>query len=485
MSLLGIDIGTTGTKGAVFSADGRMLASAGRIYPLIVPDFSSCELDTGAVLAAVEEVIRECASGARSDPVRALGISTMGDSLTLIDEAGRPLSHTVVGAADRRAAAQAGELEKRFGRENLFRRTGAVPGAFTAIAKILWFKENRPSLYKAAAYFTGLQELVHLRLGVEPAMDYSLASRTMLMDISAKDLAAPLFREIGLEKDRFFPVAEASSVRGTVSPKSAERLGLDRETVVVAGGFDQCCAAAGSGCLSPGVTALGMGTLEAIVPYLEHAVFDSALLEGHHGCNLHVLPGGYSTLGYVTSSGGALAWFDRKFLRGSGDIYREEYLESVLSGASDIRFYPYVTGSGTPWIDENRTASVYGLTLETGIDDMARALLEGLAFEVGTNVEDFRSAGVEVSVLKASGGGARSDRLLQLRADVTGLPVERVPVTEAGCLGAAFVAGLGTGIFSSAEDIEGFVRPGRVFEPRTHYTERYEAAYRGYLEGRS
>ncbi len=447
MSLLGIDIGTTGTKGAVFSDDGCVLASAGRSYPLLVPDSACCELDTGAVLEAVEEVIRECTAAVRTDPVRAVGISTMGDSLTLVDSSGRPLSYTVVGAADRRAAGEAGELEKRFGRENLFRRTGAVPGAFTALAKILWFRENRPSLYEAAAKFTGLQELVHLCLGVEPAMDYSLASRTMLMDVTAKTLAVPLFREIGLGKDRFFPVAEASSVRGTVSPQAAERLGLDRETVIVAGGFDQCCAALGSGCISPGVTALGMGTLEAIVPYLEHAVFDPALLEGHHGCNLHVLPGGYSTLGYVTSSGGALAWFDRKFLRGSADIYREEYLDSVLSGASNVRFYPYITGSGTPRIDENRTASVYGLTLETGLDDMARALLEGIVFEVKRNVDDFRSAGVEVSILKASGGGARSDRLLQLRADVTGLPVERVPVTEAGCLGAAFLAGLGTGIF--------------------------------------
>jgi sugar (pentulose or hexulose) kinase len=316
-------------------------------------------------------------------------------------------------------------------------------------------------------------------------MDYSLASRAMLMDINSKTLASSLLLDLGIERSNFYPIKEASSLRGTLDPLVAERLGLNKNVIVVTGGFDQCCAAVGSGCIRPGLTALSMGTLEAIVPFLDNISVAPSLLRGNHGCTFHCLPGVYSTLGYVTSSGGALAWFDRKFMGESGVIYRDDYLNKVLEGPSELILYPYVTGAGTPWIDENRKGSIHGLTLDKGIDDIVRALIEGIAFEVKANVEDFESAGVSVKLLKASGGGSLSDTLLQLRADVTGLPVERVPVSESGCLGAAFIAGLGAGIFNNPYDIQHLVARGKIFEPRKELRGQYESAYRMYKEGRN
>jgi xylulokinase len=146
---------------------------------------------------------------------------------------------------------------------------------------------------------------------------------------------------------------------------------------------------------------------------------------------------------------------------------------------------PYFAGAGTPWLDPNQRGAIFGLTLASERSEIVKGILDGTCYEIRINVESLAAAGIDITCFRAIGGGARSSRWMQLKADVTGIPVETTRVTEAGCLGAAFLAGLGSGIYGGPEDLEDIVRVDRTFEPRPGETARYRESYLMYRELRS
>ena len=498
MSLMGMDIGTTGCKAVVFSEDGRVLSSRYREYPLHIPERDRCELDPEEVWQAVLFVVGKAASEAGAgDPVKCLGISTLGDSVTFLDRKGAPVHRTIVGAADRRALAQARWIEERMSREEIFSLTGAPLHAYSVLAKILWMKEERPDIDRRVDKYTGWQEIVHLRFGLDPSFDHSLASRTMLMDVRKKDWAVPLLSLCGVPVERFYPLAPSISIVGRIGAKAAEATLLPAGTAVAAGGFDQCCCALGAGVSKTGTAALTIGTLEAITPVFDTCRLELPLLAGNHGCGLHVIEGMYFTLAYVTTSGAVLRWY-RDTLGGPetaeahapGEDQRGLNPYDIIVGQtpdrpSSVFVLPYFAGAGTPWLDVRQKGSVFGLTLDTDRAELVKGILDGICYEVKLNLESFSSAGVRIEKLRAAGGGAKSDRLLQLRADVTGIPVEAAEVTEAGCLGAAFLAGLGTGTYASIDDIGEIVRIRKTFEPRPAHEKRYAEGFETYKKLRA
>jgi xylulokinase len=445
------------------------------------PGPGQCELDTEKVCQATREVI-SCAAGEvyARDPVQAMGISSLGDSVTLLDEAGRPLSGTVLGAADRRAVAQAEWLERRIGRDALFSVTGTPLHAFCAVPKIMWFREKKPELFKRAAKFCGLQEIVHQNLGVDPSLDFSLAGRTMLLDIRTRKPAYGLFAEAGITADQFFPATQSTRITGHLRTPNASEFGLSEGVAVAVGGFDQSCCALGAGVIQEGGAALSVGTLEAITPVFRGLRLERSLLEGNHGCIPGLIDGYYSSLAYVTTSGAAIEWFHTNI--DTSHTTLNSLFDSVPDKPSGVFVLPYFAGSGTPWLDVKQFGSVFGLSLQTGKEQLFKGILEGIAFELKLNIRSFQRAGIAVATLRAIGGGSRSDTWMQLKADILGIPIERTSITEAGCLGAAFLAGLGTQRYTSLEDIAGLVTIDRVFEPRPNVGALYEDSFTRYLK---
>lgn len=482
MSLLGLDVGTTGSKAVVFDEEGAVLSSAYRDYPTYFPGPGQCELDPEEVWTAVQDVIAKAAHEVKErDPVTAMGISTLGDSVTLLGDDGNPLSGTVLGAADRRAVSQAKRIEEHFSREALFRVTGAPLHAFCVVPKILWFRDNRPDLFSRVWKFAGLQEFVHLRLRVSPSIDMSLAGRTMLMDLPEEIFPRELFSFAGIEETSFFPLSRATETRGTVAPETAERLGLTEHVRVVTGGFDQSCCALGAGVTEAGGAALSVGTLEAITPVFRNLRIEIPLLTGNHGCIPGLVEGMYTSLGYVTTSGAVVKWFVDSFGDSGADDPFSHAMSMIPDGPSGVFVLPYFAGTGTPWLDVEQTGAITGLTLDTGPGDILKGILEGTAFEVRVNIESFGKAGIPVGTLRAIGGGSRSEQWMQIHADVTGIPVQRTAISEAGCRGAAFLAGLGTGVYGEAGDIIGITGIEKVFEPDETAVSVYEERYREYL----
>jgi len=490
VSLLGLDIGTTGTKAVAFDESGTPLAMHYREYPLFLPAPDQCELEPTSVWDAVQEVLTRTAKTVqRKNPVRAMGVSTLGDSVTLLDTEGLPLTRTVVGAADRRAVPQAEWLERTMGRDSLFRKTGAPLHAFCMIPKILWFRENRPDVFQKAARFTGWQEILHSRLGLGPRMDRSLASRTMLLNIHSGDWEHELLEHCGIHPGCFYPLAWASEIVGQTQ---RSLLGLTRGVKVAAGGFDQCCCAVGAGVFRPGMAALSVGTLEALTAVSSACRIEMPLLEGNHGCGFHVVKGLYFSLAYVTTSGGVLRWYRDTFgsteKRMAETLKKDPYeliIEPIPDRPSSVYVLPYFAGTGTPWLDLKQRGSVFGLTLDTDSAEIVKAILDGTCYEIRINVDSLARAGFHIQRIRAIGGGARSSKWMQLKADITGIPVETTRVTEAGCLGAAFLAGLGSGVYRGMEDIEEIVKVERVYEPKMESARQYQDGYEKYRELRS
>jgi len=480
MSLMGLDIGTSGCKAAAFDAGGHLLASDYRGYEAVYPALGLAELDVEEIWQAVRRVICTTSAAVQArDPVEAVGISTLGDSLTLLDDAGRPLTRTVLGAADRRAMAQALWLQERCGRDRLFALTGAPLHAFCVIPKILWFREHKPDLFKRAAKFAGLQEIVHMRLGLPPAMDHSLAGRTMLLDIHSLTPAKRLYAEAGLDASKFFPLSTAAKVVGVLGREAAD-LGLRQGVSVVTGGFDQSCCALGAGVVREGEAALTVGTLEAITPVFHDLSLGPELLSGNHGCIPGLVSGYYTSLAYVTTSGSAIKWCHEHLCCPETGL--DELVARLSDGPSTLYALPYFAGSGTPWLDIAQSGMIFGLKLDTDSSQIMKAILEGISYEIRLNVDSFRRASIPIKLLRATGGGARSDPWMQMKADIVGLPIERNLVTEAGCLGAAFLAGLGVGRYSALDDITPLVAVDRVFEPHPASARSYEAPYATYLD---
>ncbi len=234
MAYLGCDVGTTGTKAVVFDNDGNVLSSAYREYRLLTPQRGWAELDPVEVGDAVETVLGEAAKKS-PQPVESIALSALGEAITPLDAAGKPLDNTVL-SMDSRATAQNDKLREQFGAKKFFETTGHPLHPMHTISKLIWWRENKPEMFKRAARFLGWQEIPAMRLGVPAKVDYSLASRLGIFDIRKKQWSEPLMELAGVEKKQLPEAVPSGAVVGEIPASVCQKLGLAKGCVLVAGG---------------------------------------------------------------------------------------------------------------------------------------------------------------------------------------------------------------------------------------------------------
>lgn len=490
MSLLGLDIGTTGCKAAAFSCNGKLLHSSYEEYPLHFPAPNRCELDPSQVWGAISRVIRSTAGKVKSfDPVEAIGISALADATTPVDKDKNYLGPTIVGSSDRRAVYQAEWIARTIGRQKVFEHTGVPLHAMYIIPKIMWFRDNLPDIYDRAWKFLGWTELVHTHLGLEPVMDYSMGSRSMALNLRDKKWNRELLEDYGVDAEKLSPLTNSHQVIGTVDAHHALPLGLGPGVSVVAGGFDQSCAALGAGVVRSGIAALTIGTCEVATVLSDEYRLDPQLLLGNHGCNLHALDGQYISLAIIVTGGSVIRWYrdnlghaESKQAQARGADPYDAIISSTPDSPSSVYVLPYFAGTGTPLLDIKQKGSIFGVSLDTDRPQIVKGILDSLCYEMRLNVESMCTAGLTIDAFRAMGGGSKSDTWMQLKADIMRIPIEVVEVGESGCLGAAFLAGLGISRYSSADNICSFIGVKKTFEPRHDISARYDEHYEKYKE---
>lgn len=489
MSLMGLDVGTTGCKAVVFDLEGRMIAHAYREYPLLHLQPGWSELDTNDLWNKVKEVVSEANSRLSSDTVSALSVSCQGEAVTPVDKDGCPLYNFNV-SFDHRTVGQATWWAENMGADEIFKLTGMPLHAMHTINKIMWLKDNRPDIYEKSVKLLCVEDYINFRLTGEYATDWSLAARTMAFDIIKKRWSPQMLTKAGIE-ERLLPPAQPSGTPvGKVSGALARELGFKKDVLVATGGHDQPCGALGSGIIKPGMAMNATGTSDVVCPAFDEPILTKSMLEGNYSCYPHVNPEQYVSIAVNLTGGLLLRWYrdvlcDKEKMLAKDDD-RDVY-EIIIAGASDgirsLYFLPHFVGAGTPYLDSHSRGALVGLTIDTTKEDISRAVLDSTNYEAKLNIELMNKAGCGIRELRAIGGGAKSERWLQMKADTFDMPVSSMQISEAASLGAAMLGGIASGCFASIQEaVDKMVKVKRVYEPDKEKNKQYQEKYEEYLK---
>lgn len=486
MCLLGIDIGTSGCKATIIDIEGNIKGQAYKEYSLSTPQQGWEELDPEVVWSSVKEVIAASLSRFDGDGIIAASVSSFGEAAIPVDRQGNALYNSIV-YIDTRGRKEASYLQERLGYDKILGITGVSVHPMYTISKIMWLKGNMPEVYCNTWKFFLFADYILFKLGAAPHTDYSLAARTMAFDVINKKWSSEILDCAGVDMSKFGEPVQAGTVVGRISKNIAGELGLPEDMLLVAGGHDQPCAALGSGVIRSSMAVDGLGTTECITPAFDHPVISDAMAGSSFACVPHVIRDMYVTYAFTFTSGSMLKWFRDNF----GHVYREEaarsgmniydlLIEKAPKDPSKLFVLPHFAGAATPYMDTDAKGAIVGLDIGTKSEDIIKAILEGITFEMMVNTEKLSEAGVGIEEIRAVGGLAKSDIFLQLKADMMGRKVTTLNISEAGTLGVAILAGTASGVYRNVEDaVEKLVKVRKEFYPdeKLHalYKDKFEA----------
>ena len=479
MLLLGIDVGTTSVKAMVFDPDGTPLSCARRNTRVSYPAPGHAEQDSEAVWALVCEAVWE-ASREYASRIAAMSVSVQGDAIIPIDDNLAALGPAQLGM-DYRTASLVEKFSAEHDAYKAFQRTGMRPHPLNSAFKILWLFKNDPALAGRVRTFATYSDYLLGKLGSDQmVIDTSMASRTMLYNTLEKNWDTDMIEAVGLSIDQLSLPVKSGRVVGKLRKTLAEKLGLSPDVLLVTGGHDQTCAAFGSGVIREGFALDSHGTAEVISTCFKNPRFDAPMFEAFYPCYLHVAGDPYFTFALNHTAGILFQWFKEQFVANES---LSELAASVPSAPSTVLALPHFNGSGTPTCDADSRGALIGLTLSSTKSDIAGALLDSMAFEMRINLERLAAAGIPINDLRCVGGGAELPQDMQRKADVFQIPVSTLRVREAACLGAAFLAGCGAGVYADPIEAASKAAVERVYEPGAMlrpYNERYELYTRLY-----
>lgn len=455
-ALLGVDIGTTGAKSVLTDADGRVLATASAAYPLLTPRPGWTEQDPqswwDATVSSIRDVLER--SGLDGRAIAAVGLTGQMHGLVPLDGRGKVIRPAILWN-DQRTAEECAWITERVGAARVLELTGnPILTGFTA-PKIVWMLRNEPDLFARMAHILLPKDYVRYRLTGEFATDVADASGTSLFDVRRRAWAPEMLEELGIPPAWLPRLTESPVISGAITADAAAAMGLARGTPVVAGAGDQAAQAVGTGIVRPGVVSVTIGTSGVVFAHLD-AVQVDPLGRTHTFC--HAVPGRWHVMGVMLSAGGSLRWLrdalpSAAWVRTGVDPYDLMAAEAaaVPAGSEGLLFLPYLTGERTPHADPHARGAFIGLTLRHGRPHLIRAVMEGVSMGLRDSLEILRSMGVPVTQVRASGGGARSPLWRQMLADMFNAQLVTVTTTEGAAYGAALLAGVGCGAFTSVE----------------------------------
>ena len=455
---IGVDLGSTNLKAALYDANLNCIAQKGAPVEYIRQG-EFIEFDAKQYFDTLVSILGELMADHPCQVVQ-IALTGQAESLICLDAEGNPV-HNAISWMDERSGEECAILEKQFSQETCHRVTGqqAVLPTWPA-TKILWLKRNKPEVFSKVATYMLLKDYIVYGLTGKKLSDMSIATFSFYFDIYGKCYWKEMLDAIGITENQLPPLAEPCTVAGELTAQVADATGLTTETRVNIGTLDHFAGMIGTGNTAPGGMTLSTGTtmvLTAMTDGKPDPDWDMAL---HYG----FLPDTYIMLPVMESGGVCLDWFRRTCMNNMDyDTLNEGLLAAPETG---LLFLPYLVGTNAPEFDREASGVFFGLRQEHTNIQMAKAVMEGVCFVLRKNVEDILSKGTKIAGIVATGGGAKSHVWCQLQADITGLPVEVPAVTEAGCLGAAMIAAWNAGQYESLEAAAKDVKMVRCYEPK-------------------
>ena len=435
-TFLGIDVGTTSLKAAVFDETGRRLGFRFVDYTLDTdPTTGFIEFDAEEYFSACKKVIDELS--AECGKPSALSIDTQGETMILADECGKPLCPAIVWL-DNRAVKEAEDIRAAFGNEKVYNVTGQpeITAGWPA-SKLLWFKNNRPDVWKKLDKVFLLEDWLIYRLTGQFVTEPTIQSSSVYYDITRGVWWGEMLSFIGIEERKLPKLV-----------KSMQAVGEYSGITVVTGGLDQIAGTIGSGVTDQSAISEMTGTIMAIC-----AMTDSVPKYDKNSivpCHVHAIEGKYCRILWSSTAGMALKWFKNNFAEGQSFKELDALAENIPAGCDGLTVLPYFTGSTMPKYNPAAAAHFAGVTLAHTKGHFARAIMESIAYLLREDLEYL--GGDKINEIRVTGGGASSPLWVQIKSDVTGKTLKTVTESETACLGSAIFAAVGTGVFSSVEE---------------------------------
>lgn len=487
--LLGIDIGTSGTKTVLFDEVGYTVASALEEYPLYQPSIGWAEQDPEdwwqATVAGVRSVLAK--SGIKASDVGGIGLSGQMHGLVLLDAENKVLRRSIIWC-DQRTTAECEQITSIIGAERLVEITAnpALVG-FTA-SKIMWVKNNEPAVFEKAKKILLPKDYIRFRLTGVFATEVSDASGMQLMDIAGRCWSGEVLSKLGIDRSLLADLYESQEVSAAVSSTGAAATGLAEGTPVVGGGGDQAAGAVGNGIVKPGVISSTIGTSGVVFAYLDRIIIDP---KGRLQTFCHAVPGAWHVMGVTQAAGFSLKWFRDNLCKDEMNtaeqmdvdpyVLMDQQAERVRPGSNGLIYLPYLIGERAPHLDSDAKGVFFGLSTVHKKRDMIRAVMEGVGYSLKDCLGIIAGLGVDISEIRASGGGGKSRLWKQMQADIFGKPITTINSSEGPALGVALLAGVGTGIYKSVEEAcDAAIQVKNVQQPDMALYNKYSEFYKLY-----
>jgi xylulokinase len=485
--LLGIDVGTGGSRALLIDESGAVVASAVHEHePFRSPHAGWAEQDPHdwwkASSAAIARLLRE--SAIAPEEIACIGLTGQMHGAVLLDKENRVLRPALIWA-DQRTAEECRDLNSTIGPERLVELTANPALTNFTLTKLLWVRKHEPEIWRKFHSFVLPKDYVRFRLSGLRAIDVADASGTLLLDVQHRQWSYAMLEATGLNRDCLPQLFESPEIAGRISEAAAKETGLKAGTPIVAGAGDQAAGALGMGIARPGDVSATIGT-SGVVFAATDAPFTDPRGRLHTFC--HAIPGRWHVMGVTQAAGLSLRWFRDNFGTGkepmpAGDPYDALAAEAsrIPAGSEGVLWAPYLMGERTPYLDPNARGALVGLAASHGRGHVIRAILEGVAFSLKDSLTIFGELGIPVREIRLGGGGARSSVWRQIQAEVYGQAVETVAAEEGAAYGAALLAGVGAGLWPTVEQAcDAVVHVAQRIAPDPQNVTTMQAAYANY-----
>ncbi|MBN1567689.1 MAG: xylulokinase [Acidobacteria bacterium] len=485
MYVLGIDVGTGGTRALIINEKGRVISSATEEHePFASPQIGWAEQQPEDWWRACGIAVKRALAQGNldGDRIACAGFSGQMHGAVMLDDGDRVVRPALIWC-DVRTEQQCVDFTRKIGAELLIKLTcnPALPN-FT-LTKFLWVQKNEPENWRRVRSVMLPKDYVRFRLTGSRAIDVADASGTLLLDVANRRWSDRILEAAEIDRSLLPALHESPDVCGEVSAAGARETGLKQGTPVVAGAGDQAAGATGMGIVTPGAVSATIGTSGVVFAATDRPALDA---KGRLHTFCHAVPGRWHVMGVTQAAGLSLRWFRDRFGAGADDG-RDPYerltsdAAKVPSGSEGLLWAPYLMGERTPHLDPNARGALIGLTASHTRGHIIRAILEGVAFSLRDSFTLFQEMKVPVKSIRLGGGGARSPLWRQIQADVYGHEVEIVEAEEGAAYGAALLAGVGAKMWSSVDEAcNATVRVARRIAPQPEAVQQMNKSYSAY-----
>ena len=484
--VLGIDIGTTSTIGILICLPGQVLATSSRPTTLSSPRPGWAEEDPEQWWRNVREIVPELirTAGIDKTDIRGVGVTGMLPAVVLLDREGRILRPSIQ-QSDGRCGKEVSEIAADTPEAEFLKKAGNGINQQLVAAKLRWIEKNEPDVFSRIDTVFGSYDYINWRLSDERAVEQNWALEAGFVDLSSLELSDELIALAHISRDAIPRKVGSHEVLGTVSADAATATGLPHGIPVVGGAADHIASGYAAGITNPGDVLLKFGGSTDILIATQKAVPDPRMFLDHH-----LIPGLFMPNGCMASGGSALNWFVDTLAVGERDAAQAEGLslhqhmdriaEQTPAGADGVRIIPYFLGEKTPIHDPDARGVIQGLSLNHDLRHLWRALLEAFGYAFRHHIEVFNDMGHPTTRFLASDGGSNSRLWMQICADILQQPLQLLEGHPGSCLGAAWMAALGTGMTEDWEGVTNFVQYGDRVEPNPANAELYDDGFKAY-----